>query len=29
MEHKLDLIALLEYIDPSFLSYQEGGHHGK
>lgn len=23
MEHKLDLIALLEYIDPSFLSYQE------
>lgn len=23
MEHKLDLIALLTYIDPSFLSYQE------
>ncbi|MFD3274598.1 PriCT-2 domain-containing protein, partial [Paenibacillus dendritiformis] len=23
MEHKLDLIALLAYIDPSFLSYQE------
>ncbi|MGG1878283.1 AAA family ATPase [Paenibacillus cisolokensis] len=23
MEHKLDLIALLDYIDPSFLSYQE------
>lgn len=23
MEHKLDLIALLEYIDPAYLSYQE------
>ncbi|MFF1538345.1 PriCT-2 domain-containing protein, partial [[Kitasatospora] papulosa] len=23
MEHKLDLIALLDYVDPSFLSYQE------
>jgi RecA-family ATPase len=23
MEHKLDLIALLGYVDPSFLSYQE------
>lgn len=23
MEHKLDLIALLEYVDPSYLSYQE------
>lgn len=23
MEHKLDLISLLEYIDPAFLSYQE------
>lgn len=23
MEHKLDLIALLSYIDPSYLSYQE------
>ncbi|MCY9764221.1 PriCT-2 domain-containing protein, partial [Paenibacillus alvei] len=23
MEHKLDLIALLTYIDPAFLSYQE------
>ncbi|GAA0382508.1 AAA family ATPase [Paenibacillus motobuensis] len=23
MEHKLDLIALLDYIDPAFLSYQE------
>ncbi|MEF2969256.1 AAA family ATPase [Paenibacillus sp. M1] len=23
MEHKLDLVALLEYIDPAFLSYQE------
>lgn len=24
MEHKLDLIALLAYIDPAYLSYQEG-----
>ncbi|AUS03457.1 AAA family ATPase [Paenibacillus larvae] len=23
MEHKLDLVALLEYIDPSYLSYQD------
>lgn len=23
MEHKIDLIALLEYIDPAYLSYQE------
>jgi len=23
LEHKLDLIALLEYVDPSYLSYQE------
>jgi hypothetical protein len=29
-EHKLDLIALLAYVDPAYLSYQEGViQHGK
>ncbi len=29
MEHKIDLIALLAYVDPAYLSYQEGGQYGK
>ena len=29
MDHKIDLVALLGYIDPSYLSYQEGEWYGK